>query len=224
MNKKTYYHYLPAEDAIDDLENEWIKVSTFNTLNDPFEMMPYRRFDPKGRQPYDKVFRDVSKKWGLLCFSLSWKEQLLWAHYAAGHKGIALGFEILKDEIFELAYTSSKIRTKFDLTSDPEEDEKRFLDLAKIKYQEWKYEKEHRVLVKLEDCLPPDSKGRCFLPFRDRLKLKEIVLGCRFDNKNQKTKIKNFEIQLNAKAMPKRAGFEDYKIHNCGYWTDKYEK
>jgi len=224
MNGQIYYHYLSSEAAINDLENKWIKVSTFNTLNDPFEMMPYRRYKPKGRRPFDKVFREVSKKWGLLCFSLSWEEQLLWAHYADGHKGIALGFEILKDEILELTYTSNKIRTKFDLTADPGENEKRFLSLAKVKYQEWKYEKEHRILVKLEDCLPPDSKGCRFLPFGDRLKLKEIVLGCKFDHKKEKTKIKDFKIKLDAKVMPKRAGWEDYKIHVCGYWTDQYKK
>jgi len=30
---------------------------------------------------------------GLLSFSESWKSPVLWSDYAAGHKGICLGFE-----------------------------------------------------------------------------------------------------------------------------------
>ena len=56
------------------------------------------------------------------------------------------------------------------------------------------------------------------------LKLKEIVLGHRFDHDNNKDKIKKFENQIGAIIKPKRAGWEDYKIRKCGYWTDQYEK
>jgi hypothetical protein len=38
MNEQIYYHFLPSGYAINDFENEWIKVSTLNSLNDPFEL------------------------------------------------------------------------------------------------------------------------------------------------------------------------------------------
>ena len=167
MNEKIYYHYLSSELAIDDLIKERIRVSTLDTLNDPFEMMPYRRYEFEKRKLYIKVFREVKRRWGLLCFSPSWEEQLLWAHYADGHKGIALGFEILEDEILKLTYTPNEIRTQFDLTDDLEENIKKFLNLAKVKYKEWLYEKEHRILVRLEDCIMDDNLY--FIPFGDRL-------------------------------------------------------
>jgi copper oxidase (laccase) domain-containing protein len=63
MDKQIYYHFLRYEDAKDDLKNERIKVSTIDTLNDPHEFMPYRRYrDREKRKLYDKVFKAVSEK------------------------------------------------------------------------------------------------------------------------------------------------------------------
>lgn len=220
MNEKIYYHYLSSELAIDDLIKERIRVSTLDTLNDPFEMMPYRRYEFEKRKLYIKVFREVKRRWGLLCFSPSWEEQLLWAHYADGHKGIALGFEILEDEILKLTYTPNEIRTQFDLTDDLEENIKKFLNLAKVKYKEWLYEKEHRILVRLEDCIMDDNLY--FIPFGDRLKLKKIVLGCKF--KGNKETILELKNKLNAEVIVTRPGWEDYKIHEDGTNTNQYKE
>ncbi|NQU99806.1 MAG: DUF2971 domain-containing protein [Parcubacteria group bacterium] len=220
MKKQTYYHFLSAKDAIDDLKKERIRVSRLNTLNDPFEMMPYRRYKSKERKPYNKVFRQISKKWGLLCFCPSWKEQLLWAHYARGHRGIALGFKITKDKILKLTYTPNEIRTKFDLTDSKEENERKFLSLAEVKYQEWIYEKEHRILLKLEEC---EKDSDYYMPFGDRFELKEIVLGCKFDHKKQKENILKLKNKLHVEVRATRPGWEDYRIHECGTTTDQYK-
>ena len=67
MNKQIYYHFLPSYYAVDDLEGRRIRVSTLDTLNDPFEMVPYLRYRGlKRRQPYHKVRREISKKFGLV--------------------------------------------------------------------------------------------------------------------------------------------------------------
>lgn len=217
---KFYYHFLSVDNAIKDLEQGRIKVSTLDTLNDPFEFMPYRRYRFKERQPYNKVFREISKKWGVLCFSQTWTEQLLWAHYADKHKGIALGFEIPEDNLLKVDYVSSEIRTRFKLTGNVKEDEHRFLGLAKVKFQEWKYEKEYRLLVDLNNCRKED--GLYFLPFGNALKLKEIVLGCRFNHKAMKEKILELASRHNARIIPTREGWEDYRIHQCGTKTNYY--
>lgn len=228
MDKRIYYHFLPSKYAIDDLKRKRIKVSTLDTLNDPFEMMPYRRYKFKERQPYNKVFRTISKKWGFLCFSQSWYEQLLWAHYADRHTGIALGFNILRDEILKVKYDSDPIRTKLKLTNDPKDNEEKFLSLAKVKYQEWKYEKEYRILVKLKDCEPEidkrTEKFNYFLKFGDRLIIKEIVLGCGFNHKKENENVSRLAKQLGAEIIPTREGWEDYKIHQCGTKTNQYQK
>jgi hypothetical protein len=135
MDEQIYYHFLPSGYAINDLENEWIKVSTVDSLNDPFELKPYLRYEFKERQPYHRAFKEISKKWGLLCFSDDWREPILWSYYAAKHKGIAIGFDILQDKVLEVDYSSDPKRQEIKLTNNKNIDEKSFLDLAKVKYR-----------------------------------------------------------------------------------------
>ena len=221
MHKQKYYHFLSYKHAISDLECGRIKVARFNALNDPFEMLPYRRFNLRERQPYNKVFQAVSNDWGLLCFSPNYIDQLLWAHYADGHKGIALGFKINSGDFFDVKYTPNEIRTRIKLSKDYEENERQYLDLARTKYKEWIYEKEHRILIKLEDC---DQEGDLFfVRFGQRIDLKEVVLGCNFDHESQKSKILDLKRRLNFEVIATRIGWEDYKIHRCGTKTSWYQ-
>ena len=220
MGKQNYYHFLSSEYAVDNLACNRIKVSTLETLNDPFEFMPYRRYGFKERQPFNKVFRTISKKWGILCFSQIWKEQLLWAHYANKHKGVALGFEIPESKLIKVSYNSSEIREKFELTNDPKKDEQNFLNLAGKKFQEWSYEKEYRLLVCLSDCT--QEKGLYFIPFGNDLKVKEIILGCRFDHKKDGRRIFKLANKTDANIISARPGWEDYRIHPCGTKTNLY--
>jgi len=223
MDKQIYYHFLSSQNAIDDLEKRRIKISTIDALNDPFEMVPYLRFRGlKRRMPYHKARREISKKYGFLCFSRDWSEPLLWSHYADKHKGIAIGFEILRDKVLKVAYSLDPIRKQIELTSDSKTNERLFLDLAKVKYRKWDYENETRILVKLEDCIKNGSYY--FLCFDNRLKVKEIVLGCKFDHKKERGNIIKLTNQLGAGIIPTRQGWEDYKIHRCGTKTKQYQK
>ena len=229
QNEEMYYHYLSDKNAIDDLEKQHMRVSTLDTLNDPFEMKPYLRYDRRGRRPYDDLYRKIKEKWGLLCFTQGWSEPLLWSHYAGKHKGIALGFEILRGEVLKVEYTPELKRQKIRLTGDSETDERSFLDLAKVKYKEWEYENEYRILVELKDC-PPDDKGRHFLRFGNRLRVREIVLGCKFDHKGKfgdnKERKKDIVIRLAEKlgagVTATREQWEGYEIVPCGYTNNKY--
>lgn len=223
MNKNVYYHFLSSNYGIENLEKKRIKVSNLNSLNDPFEMVPYMRYKGlENRKPYHKIRNQLSKKYGLLCFSQSWQEPLLWSHYADKHKGLAIGFEILKDEILKVKYTDDPIRKQIMLTKDPIENERLFLDLAKIKYEKWEYESEYRIKVKLEECISSDCEY--FLPFNNRLRVKEIVLGCKFNHKQESVKIKKLASAFSAEIIPTRIGWGDYKINKCGYRAREYEK
>lgn len=208
MSDCLYYHFLSSYNEIHDLERKMIRVSLLDTLNDPFELMPYLRYRNRTRRkPYNNVRKAVSKKYGLLCFSQCWDEPLLWGHYADKHKGIALGFEISKYEILEVDYQPK--RFELALTNIPELDEKAFLTtLAKVKYQKWDYEKEYRIWVNLEDCILID--GHHFIQFGDSLKVKEIVLGCKYDN--SKKYILELSKRLNVRVIPSRMEFGGYRI------------
>lgn len=221
MNKQIYYHYLSSRNAIHDLERQMIRVSTLDTLNDPFELMPYlRHVGGENLKRYMEVRNKVSKIYGFLCFSTITTEPLLWSHYADKHKGIALGFEVLNPEIFNVVYDSNPIRKQIDLTEDIIRNKALFLDLAKIKYIKWEYEQESRMIVKLDECIKID--GHYFIEFKSRLKVKEIKLGAFYDN--SKEYISELSIKLNAEIIVCRLERQGYKIIKDGNKTKKFQE
>ncbi len=219
-----HYHFLGCKWGLKDLSDGKIKVSTLDNLNDPFELMPYLLYDSSAiREGYNRVRAKICRRFGLLCFSHGWRETLLWSHYADRHKGIALGFEILQGEVIEVGYTLNPKRQQFELTHRPDVDEERFLRLINVKYGEWVYEREARILVNLEECervRVDDCKSEAtyyFLPFDNRLKVRAIVLGCKFDHEKEGENILREAKKFNAWIVRTREGWGDYKIHETPY-------
>lgn len=221
MGKQIYYHFLSSGNAVHDLERKMIRVSTLDKLNDPFELMPYLRyFDRKKRKQYLEIRKRISKKYGLLCFSKTWTEPLLWSHYADKHKGIALGFEISDPTLIDVDYSTSPLRRQIDLTDNPSTDEELLLKLARIKYKNWGYELESRILIKLEHCTYIED--HYFIPFSDTLKVAEVRLGSLFvyDNSTEFYICKLAE-DLEAEVIPSRLQWQGYMINRDGYRADK---
>lgn len=224
MSKQIYYHFLSSSNAVHDLERKMIRVSTLETLNDPFELMPYLRyFDRKKRKQYLEIRKRISEKYGFLCFSKTWREPLLWSHYADKHKGIALGFEISDPNLVDVDYSVSPIRRQIDLTNNPKIDEKLLLELVRIKYKEWKHEAESRMLLELENCTYID--GHYFIPFSNTLKVKEIRLGALYvyDSSTEVYICKLADV-LGAEVIPSRLQWQGYMINRDGHRADKLRK
>lgn len=219
MSKKIYYHFLSSEHAIDDLTRKRIKVSLINKLNDPFELLPNLRYNEfKKRKLYHDIHQTVSEKYGLLCFTRTWDEPLVWGHYAERHTGVAIGFEILEGKVFRVGYKSEPKRIKFELTDDQEKNEELFLSLAEVKYKKWEYEEEYRMLIKLEDCIKDGE--HYFIKFESGLNPKKTVLGCKFNWKKDVKNVARLAKQLHVEIIPTRQGWEDYKIRQCGTKTN----
>jgi len=208
-----YYHFLKFEHAIDDLNKQRIRVSAIDSLNDPFELKP--KFVDKKRELYNRVRKGISKKWGLLCFSEDWRIPLLWGHYADKHQGIALGFEI-HNNIRRVEYVSE--REKLELTSDDKENEKLFLNKLGFKKQKgWEYEKEHRMWVELKNCQKDVHSENNYIKFNDNVKIKEIILGCRFDYRKKADEIKELARKNGISIIiPSREEWSGFRINPCG--------
>ena len=214
MSEQIYYHFLSAKNAFEDLERERIKISLLDDLNDLFEFWPYLRHKTGEEiKRYQEVHKAISREYGLLCFSTDRAEQLLWTSYADRHKGIAIGFEVLNKVPLKVDYTSDEKRPKILLTDDLEKNKKLFLNLATKKYERWKHENEHRILVKLDDCLRKDPY---FLNFENRLNVKEVVLGSRFDYKNEKEYAEKLANKFKAIVISTRPERQGYKITKRG--------
>lgn len=212
-----YYHFLSSKHAIHDLERKMIRVNTLDSLNDPFELMPYLRYDKNEKiKRYMDVRKQVSEVYGILCFSKTWEEPLLWSHYADKHKGIALGFEINSLNISNVIYNPDPIRKQFDLTNDLLTNKNLFLELAQIKYKKWEYEEESRILFKLKDCIRID--GHYFIEFGNNLIVKEVRLGSLYDYKvnNEEYILKLSTLNSGAEVIPCRLERQGYKINRDG--------
>ena len=92
-----YYQFLSSRNAITNLERRMIKVSRIKTVNDLFELQPYLRLDRVKRKQFGEIRTKVANTYGMVCFSTSWQEPIMWGHYADCNKGIVLGFEVVSN-------------------------------------------------------------------------------------------------------------------------------
>jgi Protein of unknown function (DUF2971) len=172
------YNLTGAQFAISNLALRRVKVSRFRDLNDPFELLGVNLGDKRLRKIFRDTKEDMDNKIGLLCFSQSWKNPLLWGHYAEKHTGIALGFDVPDDMLNSAIYAERLADFKLDKkTGRPA---KGVVDtLMRTKFRDWAYEDEMRLFVELnEDRL---ESGLYFEHFSKHLRLREVILGPKCD-------------------------------------------
>lgn len=123
----TIYKYLSYEVAEAIVTGKHLKFDNPTNFNDPFDCVVDRLsfssnstyhivdtelkkikeeygediFEKLGEKPeeiYQKSIEDKIRKSAICCFSLTYKNPLMWSHYANHHKGICLGFSLNQDE------------------------------------------------------------------------------------------------------------------------------
>jgi hypothetical protein len=110
----------------------------------------------------------LARQYGLLCFSRSWDNPLLWSHYADRHKGIALGFDFNKHKLKNVSYVSKRPPLK-GLSLRVAQ------DLLFKKYIDWRYEQEVRTFTSLEDA--DSATGLYLANFNKDCTLREVIVG-----------------------------------------------
>lgn len=79
------YKFLSARNGLKSIKEKRIKQSRVADLNDLFEPRAYDVTDPILRLTFQQTRKDVDRDKGLLCFSASWKNPVMWAHYSDKH-------------------------------------------------------------------------------------------------------------------------------------------
>lgn len=170
------YHFIDAKYGLDDLQNSRLKIAEFHDLNDPFELSAADVSDPLQRQIFYGWQNDIKDKWGVLCFSRSWQNPVLWSHYADKYRGICLGFDVADQYMIPIKYATSRIKLNLiELEKNGALNQKLMLRLMTTKFVDWKYEKEVRLSPQLETRDP--KTGLFFFEFSDDLRLTEIIAG-----------------------------------------------
>jgi len=172
------YHLVHAKWALEDLERRRIKVAEFGDLNDPFELLSVELSDMALRTRFNRWRKGAAAAYGMLCFSSTWRNPVLWSHYGDRHSGICLGFDVPTELLQEVQYLPKRLplaklidtRAAVDETVGP---------LFWTKFVHWKYEAEVRRIIRLGDAVKDGT--RYFWPFGKDLELREIVAGARCD-------------------------------------------
>ena len=153
------YKLLSSEIGLKVLRELRIKVSLLDDLNDPFELFSVNLSGKEQRKGYRVLKKVLSENIGLLCFSKSYKNPLLWSHYGDKHKGVAIELGIIDASVEDVKYVKSRSKLDFNkLLNMPEQNKKRaFKKILTTKYESWVYENECRTILPKEEFYEEDK-------------------------------------------------------------------
>ncbi len=171
------YYYTAKQWGMKSLWEKRLKIAEYADLNDPFELLPFMQTDSDFRSSIEMVVKVLSSGHGVLCFSESWQSTLMWAHYGDKHKGMCLGFEIEDGpSLKKIEYVPERIPSTIDFSKPPGGvDEFMLNKCLYVKHSGWKYEKERRLHVRLQD----KRDGIHYNPFNNGMELREVIIGAR---------------------------------------------
>ncbi|MGN4960492.1 DUF2971 domain-containing protein [Aeromonas veronii] len=173
-----YYSKLKA----DYFDNPTIKISSTKTLNDPFEkhlsedlltLAIGNIYKENGVVDVNKLFSGTVvpialTRIGIVSFTETPRDILMWSYYANNHRGISIGYknsclakrDKLTHKVFPTEWTPLKVNydnsrynrytDNFDGLSDIELKKAIFKKALLTKNDSWLHEKEHRSIVPLE--------------------------------------------------------------------------
>ena len=197
------YHFLKAKHALDDLRHCRLKISRIMELNDPFEFLGVDLSDPTLRRALKKTKQQLSKTNGLLCFSKTWRNPVLWGHYADSHRGICLGFDVPRTFLTEVKYVTCRPPPLPKVL-----DETFMKHLLFTKFSHWQYEQEYRAFVNLEK----ETDGLYFMSFSDKLKLRRVIVGEQSGVTRASVADALEGIETEIKKFKARAGFRSFEV------------
>jgi hypothetical protein len=172
------YYLTELEIAKLILKERRMKLSLFNELNDPFELLGASIGDKLARRIFKVI---LQKHWteniGLICFSEDFRSPVMWAHYGDKHYGVCLGFDVRDDLAKKVQYKPDRLKRLLD-TSKPllGLDAEKLEDVLLTKYQDWSYEREWRVFAPLKE---RDGNGKFYVDFSADMTLRSVILGVR---------------------------------------------
>jgi hypothetical protein len=185
------YRYLPAEAAEKTIKAGAFRVGRYRDFNDPFES----RFGAKGideetaNQLMDSFLSDVNKDAkGVLCFSATITNPVLWSLYADKHTGVA--FELVHawpaDHLHKMSYDQPRpiidfnhLRSLGDIDSVNSYLWPIVQRLMRQKSSGWSFEDEYRLFIDLNDSTRSYSTdGHYYWRIAPQI-LKRVILGFR---------------------------------------------
>lgn len=205
------YHFLPSQFALEDLRKRRVKISRLNELNDPFELVAADNSGKEQRTIWENWRKAQVQKWGLVCFSKTWRNPLLWSHYADRHRGMCLGFEIPDKHLIQVTYTKKRLNLDIlELYEQGKLTREHMSKVFKTKFSDWSYERESRVYAQLES-EDPDT-GHYFHSFDDQMKLTEVFAGPLCEETESSIRASLQQEDCSANVQKTRLAFKEFQV------------
>ncbi len=235
-------------------ENFMLKASMYGEFNDPFDLvlgsygaslsgedrsafydaMPEYMRDPAY---YDESYLDIQAgaraSLSIMCFTKTFKNILMWSHYANNHTGLCVGYDYNSSffhnkyscsysnnvgEIKKIEYTND--RPKYIIPTDLVNNTSDWFKKSK----DWKYEKEYRILLPVDDASNNNDSDPAMLLFKiDPENIKQVILGCRMTEIN-KEYIYNILAPYDIQIMESQPHPAHYKLNFKKYILNNSNK
>lgn len=178
------YRYLSEQHALDALQKRRWKIGRILELNDPLDCRPViyqngKPLDPNA--PLPEALRKAYESLGIICYSKTVEDPVIWTHYGDRHGGIALGFEYTSFPPHPVNYPKDNKRFRInadDLPSaylSPKAGLEVNLGEAFLqKAHSWNYEQEFRHFILLSGCKMEGAHYFRELPMEN---LRKVVIG-----------------------------------------------
>ena len=172
------YYLTETKYALENLRLRRLKIARLDELNDPFELLSAALPTKTLQQAFIATKAQANASSGVICFSKSWRNPVLWAHYGDRHRGVALGFDIADTLVQRMSYATERLKLGLERAAGLKALTFQVMQsILTTKYRDWEYEKEVRVICELADIHP--ESGLYFADFKDDVQLREVVLGPR---------------------------------------------
>lgn len=145
----------------------------------------------------------------ILCFSETCTNPLLWGHYADRGRGICLGFHV--NQALPVEYKCDRIQPGREIREQPVIGIG--MDVAFVKSWHWRHEKEWRMWERV-DCLDLcPITGLHYFRFGERLKLCEILIGPRCEEKEDNMRYRLEKLTADYEPKPEIAFLDLSRSH-----------
>lgn len=188
-----------------------VRVSTFNQVNDPFELLAIRQTGKKGRRHFASLYKHWVNTLGFVSFSDNWKSPLMWGHYAENHTGVCLGIDVPDNRAWEVNYQEERLEVLLEMSPlDAAVDEDLIKQVVTTKFKDWAYEREWRYIERLKNKDP--VTGLYYIEFSPDFELREIIVGARCMRKLKAIRKQVFANTGEIKVFQVRAGFGSFSM------------
>ena len=233
----------------------------FGEFNDPFELLPgdfistlseedtneFYSYSSSINDPatYIDKFVEVQAgaraSVGVICFTSSGDNILMWSHYANNHEGICIEFDLennffngkYKDSSFSV-FSESKLKDHYaniGIINEVKYSEERptFLDPSEISYntefwfvksKNWAYENEYRILLPTDHAIR--EKDMLFYKM-DKAAIKSVIVGCQMPVKAKK-EIFDLCYPLGIKVKEAFVNSAKFKLDIFDYHTENHNQ